>query len=140
VKRVVLDTNVIVSGFLWGGVPRELLSLGRIGGIRLLTSLRMLNELGNTLHRRKFAPKLDGISHSPDSLVLAYSLLADIVECEALPRPIAPDPDDDWVIATAIAANADFIVTGDKPFLGVGGVGALRIVGVAEALEILDNK
>ncbi len=52
-------------------------------------------------------------------------------------RSIAPDPDDDWVIATAIAAQADLIVTGDKPLLGVGSVGAIRIVGVAEALDLL---
>jgi predicted nucleic acid-binding protein len=96
----------------------------------------MLSELGNTLSRPKFAPKLEGIKHSPDSLVLAYSLLAEIADCEVLPKPIAPDPDDDWVIATAIAAKADLIVTGDKPFLGVGQVGAIKIVTVAEALVI----
>jgi uncharacterized protein len=100
----------------------------------------MLTELGNTLPRKKFAPKLEGIGHSSDSLVLAYSLLAEIVDCEALPQPIAPDPDDDWVIATALAAEADLIVTGDKPFLGVGAVGAIRIVGVSEALEIIGSR
>jgi uncharacterized protein len=131
-KRVVLDTNVVVSGFLWGGRPRELLALGRARNIQLISSMPLLKELGNTLARPKFVPKLEG--PSPNSLILAYSLLAEMVDCEALPQPIAPDPDDDWVIATAIAAKAEFIVTGDKPLLGVGSVGAVRIVSVAEAL------
>ncbi len=136
-KRIVLDTNVVVSGLLWGGRPRELLALGRTRSIQLFTSQALLSELGITLLRSKFGPKLEGVGQTPDSLVAGYALLAEMVDCTPLPQRVAPDPDDDWVIATALAAKADLIVTGDKPLLGVRNVGEIRIVSVTEALALL---
>jgi hypothetical protein len=50
---------------------------------------------------------------------------------------IAPDPDDDVVIGTALAAKADLIVTGDKPLLSVTEHQGVRVVGVAQAIEIV---
>ena len=55
-----------------------------------------------------------------------------------MPTPrIAPDPDDDVIIGTALAAKADLIVTGDKPLLSVTVYQGVRIVGVAQALQII---
>jgi predicted nucleic acid-binding protein len=54
----------------------------------------------------------------------------------ATPR-IAPDPDDDVVIGTALAARADLVVTGDKPLLTVSEHQGVQIVGVAQAIEIV---
>jgi predicted nucleic acid-binding protein len=51
-----------------------------------------------------------------------------------MPRT-APDPDDDVVIGTALAAKADFVVTGDKPLLSVGEFRGVRIVSVRQALD-----
>ena len=59
-----------------------------------------------------------------------------MVRPAATPR-IAPDPDDDVVIGTALAARAEMIVTGDKPLLGVGEHQGVRIVGVTEAVKTL---
>lgn len=56
--RLVLDTNVVVSGLLWGGVPRRLLDLGRDGGVMLFTSSVLLDELADVLGRDKFAALL----------------------------------------------------------------------------------
>ena len=55
----------------------------------------------------------------------------------ATPR-IAPDPDDDVVIGTALAARADLVVTGDKPLLTVSEHQGVRIVSVAQAIEIIE--
>lgn len=55
----------------------------------------------------------------------------------ATPR-IAPDPDDDGVIGSALAAKADLVVTGDKPPLTVGEQQGVRVVGVAQAIEAID--
>lgn len=54
-----------------------------------------------------------------------------------MPR-IAPDPDDDEVIGTALAAKAEIIVTGDKPLRSVAEHQNARIVGVAQAIETID--
>lgn len=50
---------------------------------------------------------------------------------------IAPDPDDDVVLGTALAARAELIVTGDRGLLSVGEYRGVRIVGVAQALALI---
>jgi putative PIN family toxin of toxin-antitoxin system len=56
--RLVLDTNVVVSGLLWDGSPRQLLQLGRGERVRLFTSAPLLAELTEVLLRPKFEQKL----------------------------------------------------------------------------------
>ena len=50
-------------------------------------------------------------------------------------RGIVPDPDDDAVIATALAAGAEWVVIGDKPLPGVVAHQGVRVLGVGEAVE-----
>ena len=64
--------------------------------------------------------------------------MAALVRPTPTPR-IAPDPDDDVVIGTALAAKADLIVTGDKPLLAVAEYQGVRIVGVSHALQIIGS-
>jgi len=67
-----------------------------------------------------------------------YAALAALVRPSPISR-IAPDPDDDAVIATALAAKADWVVTGDKPLLSVTEYQGVRIVGVSQALQIVGS-
>ena len=135
-KRLVLDTNVVVSGTLWGGRPKQLLTAARSGAVQLFTSIAMLDELADVVGRQKMSGKLVGAIGGARGLVSDYTELCTLVAPAPL-QPLAPDPDDDWVIATAIAAKADLIVTGDKPFLSVGEAAGVRIVTVAQALALL---
>jgi putative PIN family toxin of toxin-antitoxin system len=57
--RVVLDTNTVISGLLWQGPPRQILSLVREGKITLFASSAMLAELSDVLQRKKFATRLN---------------------------------------------------------------------------------
>lgn len=123
---------------LWGGKPLDLLTLARDRRIFAFTSRPLLDEFIDVIGRDKLAYKVSVARGGVAALVADYRLLCRIVDVLQLASPIAPDPDDDWVIATAIAAKADMIVTGDKPFLGVGTVGSMRIVTVGEALLSLN--
>jgi len=116
--RVVLDTNLIISGSLWHGPPAQLIDLARDGAIEIFTSAAILSELAATLSRAKFEKRIAAAAFSLPQLLSRYADLCTLVEPSALPR-LAPDPDDDVVIATAIAAQADFLITGDKPLLFV---------------------
>lgn len=136
-KRFVLDTNVVVSAVLWGGQPRELLHAARADSVSLFTSLAMLAELADVLMRPKFAKRMRGARIDPDTLVAGYASLATIVRPDAL-TGVAPDPDDDVVIATALAARADLIVTGDRPFLALAAYRDVRIVDVATSVALLN--
>lgn len=137
--RVVLDTNVIVSGFLWGGVPRQLLQAARENRLRLFTSTPLLLELTDILGRAKFARKLTAAQLSVDQLVERYTLLATAVHPAAITPTILDDPDDDQVLACALAAKAEIIVSGDRHLLDLREHQDIRIVTAAEATRILAN-
>ena len=134
--RLVLDTNVVASAILWGGVPRLLLQAGREKRVELFTSAALLAELTDILGRRKFDKKIAASTLTVDQLVDRYAALVALVRPAPI-RRIAPDPDDDVVIGTALAAKADLIVTGDKPLLSVTEYQGMRIVGVSLALQIV---
>ena len=134
--RLVLDTNVVVSALLWDGVPRRLLRVGRAEDVAFCYSSPLIAELTDVLSRPKFKKKIAASLLTVDQLVDLY------VELVALVRPaptsrLAPDPDDDVVIGTALAAKADYLVTGDKGLLSVEAYEGGRIVTVSEALQVV---
>lgn len=131
--RLVLDTNVVASALLWGGTPRHLLQARREQRVTLFTSPALLAELSDILGRRKFDKKIAASRMSVDQLVERYANLASVVRPDTVVG-ISPDPDDDVVIGTALAARAELIVTGDRGLLAVGAHRDVRIVGVSEAL------
>jgi putative PIN family toxin of toxin-antitoxin system len=131
--RLVLDTNVVASALLWDGSPRRLLQLARSEHVALFTSVPLLAELTGILSRPKFEKKIAASLLSVDRLVDLYTELAALVRPSPVER-LAPDPDDDMVIGTAIAAKADFIVTGDRALLSLAEYEGGRIISVNEAL------
>lgn len=132
--RLVLDTNIVVSTLLWRGAPYRLLGLirDRRETVTLFTSAPLLAELADVLARPTVARQLAVIQRSAAQLLADYADAAEIVQAVPIPR-VAPDPDDDAAIATALAARADLLVTGDKALLGVRIYQGVEIVGVNAA-------
>lgn len=116
--RLVLDTNVVVSGLVWNGIPRRLFEATRAKDVPLFTSTALIEELAITLSRSKFEAKIAASLFSLGQLIDLYVEQARIVVPFPTPR-LAPDPDDDVVIGTALAAKADLLVTGDHAILSV---------------------
>jgi uncharacterized protein len=135
-KRVVLDTNVVVSAVLWGGAPRTLFDLADSSQIELFSSIAMVRELTEVLARDKFAAKIAISGLSIDQIVDSYCAYVTMVQPQDTPR-VAPDPDDDVVLGTALAASAEMIITGDLPFLSVGSCEGVELVSVRQAMEVL---
>jgi uncharacterized protein len=100
--------------------------------------LALLTELGDILGRRKFDKKIAASLLSVDQLVERYADLTSIFLPTAI-SGIAPDPDDDVVIGTALAGAAALIVTGDLRLLSVGEHRGVRIVSVRQALTEIDQ-
>lgn len=134
--RLVLDTNVVASALLWGGQPRLLLQAKREKRVELFTSIALLAELTGILGRTKFEKKITASLLTVDQIVDRYAEMTTLVRPMPTQR-IAPDPDDDVVIGTAIAAKADFIVTGDRPFLSVSRHLDIEIISVSDAVRKL---
>ena len=119
--------------FYGGGTPRQLFDLADAGQITLFTSIELLRELTGILARGKFAEKIAASGQSIDQIVDGYAAYAEIVRPAETPR-IAPDPDDDVVLGTALVANAEMIVTGDRLFLSVGRWRNIGVVTVGDAI------
>jgi putative PIN family toxin of toxin-antitoxin system len=141
VVRIVLDTNVALSALLWRGTPYRLLqTIRRRENVELFSSGALLEELGEVLIRPGPAKRLALLN------LLAYQVLGDYIDAVELviplsvPSVIAADPDDDQVIAAAVAAKADLIVSGDHHLLALGSYLTLRIVTPAEAILLIDGR
>ena len=95
--RIVLDTNVFVSGVFFGGQPGKILSLWRDGKVKLVLSPDILEEYIEVLHRlEKLYPPVE--VQPIINLILAGS---EIITAAPLDEPVAIGPDDDKFIACA---------------------------------------
>ncbi len=110
--RIVADTNTALSGLLWGGPPRRLIDLARERSLTLCTTFILLAELAEVIARDKFAQRIQLAGLSAADLVQDYRRLVVIVEPQPLSAPASRDPDDDHVLACALAARADLLVPG----------------------------
>jgi putative PIN family toxin of toxin-antitoxin system len=131
--RAVIDTNVIVSALISPSGNEALLLLAvKQGLVRPCFSPAVLQEYSEVLARPKF-------SFSPDEIAALLELLksqGDLLH----PAPvsgISPDPEDDKFIACALAAYADFLVTGNKKDFPTDQLGTTRAVTSAELLNLI---
>lgn len=135
--RVVLDTNVVVSGMLWGGAPREILKLASAHTIQAVVSEAMLDELSDVLHREKFVRRLQLIEKTAEQVISDYTAFTEIVEVQPLTQVVSSDPDDDVFIACAISGRAFVVISGDWHLLKLSRIDP-RTVSPTEFLDRLD--
>ncbi len=137
--RVVLDTNTLISGVISaGGPPRLLLNGARTQVFEMCSSTVLLAELLEVLSREKFATRLAQADLTPLQIVGELRRIAYMVAPDIVPRVIEHDPDDDHVVACAVAAQANFIVSGDKHLHSLGEqYKGIRIVNATQALEFI---
>ena len=120
------------------GPPRRLIDLARERALTLCTSSTLLAELAEVIARDKFAHRVLAAGLSATELVQDYERLAVVVEPEPLPTPACRDPDDDHVLACALAAQAHLIVSRDKDLLDLHPFQGIPILVTADALQHLE--
>lgn len=135
--RLVLDANTVVSGLLWHGTPGKLIEAAQAKTISLYTSAPLLAELNGVLLRRKFAGQLEARALQAVEVFQGYAALATIIAPAVIAPVIVKDPADDAVLACALAAQADLIVSGDSDLLDLKNYHGIPIVSAAEAIERL---
>jgi putative PIN family toxin of toxin-antitoxin system len=141
VIRAVVDTNVLASGFVRSNplaAPVQLLDAWRAQRFELISSAAILAELERTLRSPYFARRLSEEQIEQDLLLLTEE--ASFTEVTAVVSGVATHPEDDRILATAVSARADYLVTGDAPFRRrVPGYQGVVLVGPREFLELLEQ-
>ena len=134
--RVVLDTNQHISAIIRpNGNPAQIVQLWRIGAIELAISPSMLEEFEEAVYR----PHIQQRHNLSDADIAEYLealrefavMVSGVVVVDAVPD----DPDDNIIIACAIEAEADVIVSGDRHLLSLGSYRGIPIVKAADFLR-----
>ncbi len=134
--RIVLDTNVVLSALLWRGTPHQLLTaIRQQSGVQLYSSTALLDELADVLTRPTATKRLAVIGKTAREVLSDYVEAVELVEPTTVPRVVPTDPDDDQVIAVALTAHADLIVSGDADLLSVASFEGIPIVTAAQAVQ-----
>jgi putative PIN family toxin of toxin-antitoxin system len=115
--RIVLDTNVLVSGVAYpASIPGSILQLCQIGAIDLVLSNYILDEFSRVLLRFRH---LQVKPEQMQAILKSLLLLAELVELDASNEAELRDPADQQILATYRAANADYLITGDKDLIAL---------------------
>lgn len=137
--RLVLDTNIVVSALLWRGTPHQIVAAAHRQRVSFFTSPVLLAELADVLAREKLSAALTAVRATPEQLMQRYQQLTATIHPAPIAPTIAADPDDDHVLACALAANASLVVSGDSHLLSLKTYRNIPIVTAAEALDRISS-
>ncbi len=136
--RAVLDTNVVVSALIWGGKPFALIQAAIDGDVLLYSSPALREELRGVLARNHLAARLQRRQFSVEQAAAFYNGLTEIIDPQPIHARVSRDLDDDAVLALAVAAQVDVIVSGDADLLVLGAYAGIPIISPAQALAMLE--
>ena len=118
--RVVVDTNVFVSGLMLpASVPGRILAAANAGGFEIVLSEPILEEISTALHYPKVRKRIALSDEDLHRYVQALRFTADIVDPANVAVQVLGDRDDDVILATLVVGKADWLVTGDAALLAL---------------------
>lgn len=132
--RVVLDTNVLISSILFRGALAGMVDLWKRGRIVPVFSRETFDEFRAVLEYPKFKLTESEIKSIIEEEVLPFF---EIVETTVKVHEVCKDSDDDKIVACALSAAADFIVSGDKDLCDLASYRRIRIIRASELLKML---
>jgi len=141
VSTVVIDTNVLASGFVRShpeAPPVQVLDAWRDRAYTLAVSEHILTELARTLNDRYFRARLTAEEIAADLALLRAETTIAPITVEV--HDVATHPEDDLILATAVSAQADYLVTGDRKLQELGIYEGVAIVRPRQFLEILGRQ
>lgn len=126
----------MLSALLWRGKPYRLFeAIRQQPDVQLYSSATLLAELADVLTRPSPTKQLATIGKTARGVMADYLAVVEIVAPATLSAPVSRDPDDDQVLACALAAQADLIVSGDGDLLTLKSFQGVPIVTAAQAVE-----
>ncbi|HRF95040.1 MAG TPA: putative toxin-antitoxin system toxin component, PIN family, partial [Aggregatilineales bacterium] len=101
-----IDTNLIVSAFIWGGIPLILLKETRLNDIEIITSIEIFDELKKVITRSKFINRLAQANRTFVEIIEKYQELVEFVNPSIIPANVIRDPNDIKFLAFAVIGQA----------------------------------
>lgn len=136
-RKVVLDTNVLVSGIIASGYSAFILDAVRREEIQLVTSPHLIEEFSEVMARRHIARKYPKAAEEAESLLDFIRAFAKLTAGAPEEQGVSPDRDDDYVLACALEEKADCIVSGDPHLLGLKSYKGIPILTPREFVETM---
>jgi putative PIN family toxin of toxin-antitoxin system len=115
--RIVLDTNVWISAWFWGGIPSQILILCQEQRVMIFASPALLQEFEKTLSRPKFQKRIKSLNSTVSDVVNKTRELITLCSTISVNVPELRDRDDLIILGTAQASQAEVIITGDRDLL-----------------------
>ena len=134
VRRVVLDTNVLVSALLFTGELSKIVDLWRQGKVIPLISRETFEELRAVLEYPKFSLAPDEIQSIIENEILPFF---EVVEIKGKVRGVCRDPGDDKFLACALSGSAHFILSGDRDLIDLKSYKTIRIIKASQFLRLM---
>ena len=128
--RIVIDTNIWISGLLWSGAPWQLLRLAELSQITICMSPPMLQELRQVLAYPLLQPRIEQLGFNQADLIAYVLNLTSLFQIEPIfETPIVTaDPNDDMFLVCAITAQAKYVVSGDRHLLDLANYENIPII------------
>lgn len=116
--KVVLDTNVLISAFLWQKDAKEIFNLAKENKIQICVTKEILDEFYRVLHYPKFSSRLKLIGESPEEIINEFLEIVKLFPSKRFKTVIIKeDPSDDKFLSAALSSGALFLISGDKHLL-----------------------
>lgn len=129
--KIVLDTNVYISAFLFGGVPEKIIELAIESKVELFISAPILDEL-----KEKLLEKFHYPEEEANKILNTILLIAQSVKAKGSLKNISTDPDDDIILETSKVSGSEYLIMGDQHLLRLKEYEGIKILNPADFLNI----
>lgn len=139
--RAILDANVVISGAKQYkqsvSPPARIVQLALIGAFEVFASVPLIAEIESTLNEPYFIQRVDAATRQE---ILAFMREQSLDDLSVVVSGVASHPQDDLILATAVAAAADVLVTGDRMLLKLGSYEGVSIISPSDFLAYLESQ
>ena len=138
--KLIVDTNVLISGLMWGGPPNRILKWARDGLVVLIACESTINELKRVIQYKRFDQRLSVLKISPPE-VIAYAMnfVTFVPDPPDIPQVISEDPFDNVFLALASENEAHLIVSGDHHLLDLKEYNSIQILPPSLAVQVIES-
>lgn len=137
--RAVVDTNVVVSGLLWGGPPNQILKWARDAVLKIMACEETSAEVKRVIQYKRFSQRLSDLDTTPNEVIAYFMNLVIFVPTpQFIPRAIHKDLFDNIFLALASENKAHLIISGDKHLLDIKEYNDIPVVTPSEASRLIE--